>query len=144
MQETAQITTALKYLPWGKQVALVTDGRFSGLSTGACIGHVGPEALAGGPIGRLRDGDLIEITIDRHSLEGSVNLLGENGAESSPEECARLLRERRLHTGLNEHPALPEDTRLWAALQRASGGAWAGCVYDVDRIIAALERKVWS
>ena len=141
MQETAQITTALKYLPWGKHVALVTDGRFSGLSTGACIGHVGPEALAGGPIGRLRDGDLIEITIDRHSLEGSVNLLGENGVESSPEECARLLRERRLHAGLNEHPALPEDTRLWAALQRASGGAWRGCVYDVDRIIEALDRK---
>ena len=37
------------------------------------------------------------------------------------------------------HPALPADTRLWAALQRASGGTWAGCVYDVDRIVAALE-----
>ena len=37
------------------------------------------------------------------------------------------------------HPALPADTLLWAALQRASGGTWAGCVYDVDRIVAALE-----
>ena len=45
MQETAQITTALKYLPWGKHVALLTDGRFSGFSSGACIGHIGPEAL---------------------------------------------------------------------------------------------------
>src|SRR5262249_56877436 len=65
MQETAQITTALRYLPWGKHVALLTDGRFSGVSTGACIGHIGPEALEGGPIGRVRDGDLSEIVIDR-------------------------------------------------------------------------------
>src|SRR5262249_14486899 len=73
MQETAQITTAFLYLPWGKRVALVTDGRFSGFSSGACIGHVGPEALDGGPIGRVRDGDLIEIVIDRNTLTASVN-----------------------------------------------------------------------
>src|SRR4029453_11339127 len=79
MQETAQITTALRYLPWGKQVALLTDGRFSGLSSGACIGHVGPEALDDGPIGRVRDGDLIEIVIDRSSLSGTVNLVGTRG-----------------------------------------------------------------
>ena len=65
MEETYQVTSALKFLPWGKQVAVLTDARFSGVSTGACIGHVSPEALAGGPIGRLRDGDVIEIEIDR-------------------------------------------------------------------------------
>ena len=65
MEETYQLTSALKYLPFGKHVALLTDARFSGVSTGACIGHVSPEALAGGPIGKLRDGDLIEIVIDR-------------------------------------------------------------------------------
>jgi dihydroxyacid dehydratase/phosphogluconate dehydratase len=139
MQETAQITFALKYLPWGKQVALVTDGRFSGVSTGACVGHVGPEALAGGPIGRVRDDDLIEIVVDRRTLRGAVDLVGEGGVPSPPERCAALLAERAPHPGLAVHPALPDDTRLWAALQRASGGTWAGCVFDVERIVSALE-----
>jgi putative YjhG/YagF family dehydratase len=139
MQETAQITFALKYLPWGKQVALVTDGRFSGVSTGACVGHVGPEALAGGPIGRVRDDDLIEIVVDRRTLRGSVNLVGEGRVPAPPERCAALLAERAPHPGLAVHPALPDDTRLWAALQRASGGTWAGCVFDVERIVSALE-----
>ena len=138
MQETAQITTALKYLPWGKHVALITDGRFSGLSTGACIGHVGPEALDGGPIGKVRDGDLIEIVIDRNTLEGSVNLVGVEGDMMTPDEAQALLDERPVHPDLTPHAALPDDTRLWAALQRASGGTWGGCAYDVDRIIEAL------
>ncbi len=139
MQETAQITTALKYLPWGKHVALVTDGRFSGFSTGACIGHVGPEALGGGPLGRVRDGDTIEIVIDRVSLVGSVNLVGTGDVALSADDCAALLRDRTAYPGLEPHPALPDDTRLWAALQRVSGGTWAGCVYDVDKITRALE-----
>jgi putative YjhG/YagF family dehydratase len=139
MQETAQITFALKYLPWGKHVALVTDGRFSGVSTGACIGHVGPEALQGGPIGRVRDDDLIEIVIDRDTLTGSVDLVGAEGRSLDPDACAALLAGRAPHPRLAPHPALPADTRLWAALQRASGGTWAGCVYDVDRIVAALD-----
>jgi putative YjhG/YagF family dehydratase len=141
MQETAQITTALRYLPWGKRVALVTDGRFSGLSTGACIGHVGPEALAGGPIGKLRDGDVIEIVIDRSSLEGSVNLVGVGSDDLSSAEARAVLRDRLPHPRLAPNASLPDDTRLWAALQRASGGTWAGCVYDVDRIIEALETR---
>jgi dihydroxyacid dehydratase/phosphogluconate dehydratase len=139
MQETAQITTALKFLPWGKHVALVTDGRFSGISTGACIGHVGPEALQGGPIGRVRDDDLIEIVIDRVSLTGSVHLVGVNGERRDAAACDALLAGRDAHPRLAPNAALPADTRLWAALQRASGGTWGGCVYDVDRIVAALE-----
>jgi xylonate dehydratase len=139
MQETAQITTALRYLPWGRRVALVTDGRFSGLSSGACVGHVGPEALDDGPIGRLRDDDLIEIVIDRTTLSGSVNLVGAGGVPLEANACAALLRGRPRHPDLAPHPDLPDDTRLWAALQRASGGTWAGCVYDVDRIVAALD-----
>ncbi len=141
MQETAQITTALRYLPWGKSVALITDGRFSGFSTGACVGHVGPEALAGGPIGRVRDGDLIEITIDRQTLNASLSLVGVEGVGVDVATAARTLAERPAHPALAPHPQLPDDTRLWAALQRASGGTWAGCVYDVDRIIAALEQS---
>src|SRR2546425_1054375 len=139
MQETAQITTALRYLPWGKHVALLTDGRFSGFSSGACVGHIGPEALHGGPIGRVRDDDLIEIVIDRGTLAGSVDLVGAAGQPLDAAACAALLEQRTPHPGLAPHAALPADTRLWAALQRASGGTWAGCVYDVDRIVAALE-----
>jgi putative YjhG/YagF family dehydratase len=139
MQETAQITTALRYLPWGKHVALVTDGRFSGLSSGACIGHVGPEALDEGPIGRVRDNDLIEIVIDRNTLTASVNLVGAEGVPLDPGTCDALLRSRPAHPGLAPHERLPDDSRLWAALQRASGGTWGGCVYDVDQIVAALD-----
>jgi dihydroxyacid dehydratase/phosphogluconate dehydratase len=139
MQETAQITSALKYLPWGKHVALLTDARFSGFSTGACVGHIGPEALAGGPIGRLRDGDLMEIVIDQRTLTGTIDLVGTAEGELSPEEAEALLRSRPPHPGLARHPQLPDDTRLWAALQRASGGTWAGCVYDVNRIEAVID-----
>jgi putative YjhG/YagF family dehydratase len=140
MQETAQITTALRYLPWGKDVALITDGRFSGFSSGACIGHIGPEALDGGPIGRVRDGDLIDIVIDRGTLTGTLNLIGADGVPLDAEGGAALLSRRPPHPGLAPHARLPDDSRLWAELQRASGGTWAGCVYDVDRIVAALER----
>ncbi|MEP6654866.1 MAG: dihydroxy-acid dehydratase, partial [Myxococcales bacterium] len=141
MEETYQLTSALKYVPWGKHVAIVTDARFSGVSTGACLGHVGPEALAGGPIGKLRDGDIIEIAIDRKELTGTINLVAENthGGELAPGEGAKVLAARPPHPGLAPHALLPEDTRLWAALQQASGGTWAGCVYDVDRIVRVLE-----
>jgi xylonate dehydratase len=139
MVETSQITAALKYVPWGKSVSLLTDGRFSGFSTGACVGHIGPEALAGGPIGKLRDGDMIEIVIDRAALEGHINLVGVGDSELSPEEAADLLESRTPHPDLHLHPHLPDDTRLWAALQEASGGTWAGCIYDVDQIIRVLK-----
>ena len=138
MEETYQLTSALKHLPFGKHVALVTDARFSGVSTGACIGHAGPEALAGGPIGKLRDGDLIRIEVDRTTLEASVNFIGENGVKFSPAEGARILAGRSSHPLLMANPALPDDTRLWAALQRLGGGTWGGCVYDVDAIVTAL------
>ena len=140
MQEIYQVTAALKYLPFCKHVAVLTDGRFSGVSTGACIGHVSPEALAGGPIGRVREGDTIEIVIDRNSLHGSVNFVGEGDATFSPEEGQRRLASREPRKDLAPHPDLPADTRLWAALVQASGGVWGGCVYDVEAILAQLER----
>jgi putative YjhG/YagF family dehydratase len=138
MEETAQLTSALRYLPFGKHVAIFTDARFSGLSTGACIGHATPEALAGGPIGKLRDGDLIEITIDRNKLEGSVNLVGELGRTFTAEEGAHVLAGRPVPADLAADPALPPETRLWAALQDVSGGTWGGCVFDVDAILKLL------
>jgi hypothetical protein len=96
MEETYQLTSALKHLPFGKYVTLLTDARFSGVSTGACIGHVGPE-------------------------EGAI-----------------ILAARTSHPELMPDPKLPDDTRLWAALQAASGGTWRGSIYDVDRIIEVL------
>lgn len=139
MEETYQITSALKYLKWGREVALVTDARFSGVSTGACIGHAGPEALAGGPIGKVRDGDLIRIVIDRNELRGSVDLVGDGERQFSAEEGAAVLAARPTRDDLRPDPQLPADTRLWAALQRAGGGTWGGCVYDVERIVQVLE-----
>jgi putative YjhG/YagF family dehydratase len=138
MEETYELTSALKHLPFGKHVAVLTDARFSGVSTGACIGHVSPEALADGPLGKLRDGDLIEIVIDRVKLEGSVNFVGENGELFDSEEGKRRLAARPAREDLAPDPALPDDTRLWAALIHASGGIWAGCVYDVNAIISAV------
>jgi putative YjhG/YagF family dehydratase len=138
MEEIYQITSALKHLSWGKQVAVLTDARFSGVSTGACIGHIGPEALAGGPIGRLREGDLVQIVVDRLRLQGSVDLVGAEGQTFGPEEGARVLAARPPRPDLAPDPGLPDDTRLWAALQQAGGGAWGGCVYDVDAIVARL------
>ena len=136
MEETYQVTGALKHLPFGKHVALLTDARFSGVSTGACIGHIGPEALAGGPIGKVRDGDLIRIHIDRDG--GSVDFVGEGERRFTAEEGARCWRPAHARRPRPPRP-LPDDTRLWAALQHAGGGTWGGCVYDVDAIVAALE-----
>ena len=139
MEEIFQVTSALKYLDWGREVAVVTDARFSGVSTGACVGHVGPEALAGGPIGKVRQGDRIRIVIDRNRLQGTIDLVGDSGAEFGAEEGTRVLAARAPRDDLRPDADLPDDTRLWAALERASGGTWGGCVYDVDRIEQVLE-----
>ncbi|GAB4122973.1 MAG: xylonate dehydratase YagF [Roseiflexaceae bacterium] len=138
MEEIYQVTSALKHISWGKEVAVLTDARFSGVSTGACIGHIGPEALAGGPIGRVQEGDLIEIIVDRINLVGSVNLIGSGEEIYGAERGAEVLAARQPRSDLAPHPALPDDTRLWAALQQAGGGTWGGCVYDVDAIVAKL------
>ena len=141
MEEIYQITAALKHLSWGKEVAVLTDARFSGVSTGACVGHVGPEALAGGPIGRLVEGDLVRIVVDRNRLEGSVDLVGHGEKNFGPEEGTRVLSGRPPRPDLAPDANLPDDTRLWAVLQQVGGGTWGGCVYDVDAIAAALAPK---
>jgi putative YjhG/YagF family dehydratase len=140
MEETYQLTAALKHLPWGKHIPLLTDARFSGVSTGACLGHIGPEALAGGPLGKLQDGDLIEIIIDQVKLEGSLNLVGTAAGALTPPEAEALLQGRSAHPQLRPRSELPDDTRLWAALQEVGGGTWGGAVYDVEKIIQALKR----
>ena len=141
MQEIYQITAALKQLPHCKHVAVLTDARFSGVSTGAGIGHISPEALAGGPIGKVQEGDQIEIVIDRETLTGSLHLVGDANEIFGAEEGSLRLAQRKLREDLRPHPLLPEDTRLWAAMVQASGGVWGGCVYDVDKIISLLEQQ---
>ncbi len=144
MEETYQVTSALKHLPFGKHVALLTDARFSGVSTGACVGHIGPEGLAGGPIGKLLDGDVIRLVIDRNQCCGSVDFVGEGDRRFSPDEGEGLLRQRPTRDDLAPNPNLPDDTRLWAALQAVSGGTWGGCVFDVGAIQIELGRKASS
>jgi len=139
MEEVYQLTAALRHLPWGKHITLVTDARFSGVSTGACIGHVGPEALAGGPLGKLREGDIIQVIVDRVNLTGSLDLVGHAGQRYAPQQAEEVLAARAPHPDLAPDPDLPADTRLWAALQNASGGTWGGCVYDVDAIVNFLD-----
>ncbi|MCF3649602.1 YjhG/YagF family D-xylonate dehydratase [Synoicihabitans lomoniglobus] len=131
MPETYQVTSALKHVKGGDQIALVTDGRFSGVSTGACIGHVSPEAWSGGPIGKVRDGDTLRLHIDTRTLEGTVDVVG---------ETTESLEARSLNPDLQPDPRVPDDTRLWAALQSASGGSWGGCVYDVDAIVDLMAK----
>jgi putative YjhG/YagF family dehydratase len=141
MEEIYQVTSALKHLPFGKHVAVLTDARFSGVSTGACIGHIGPEALAGGPIGKVLDGDILQIQIDRVGLEGTVNLVGAAGVIHGIEWGSETLLHRSSRSDLSADPQLPDDTRLWAALQNASGGTWGGCVYDADAVGALLQTR---
>jgi putative YjhG/YagF family dehydratase len=145
MEETYQATGALRYLPAGRHVALLTDARFSGVSTGACIGHISPEALAGGPIGKLHDGDMIEIVVNTRTLEASIDFVGEKGIAAGAEHGSRVLAERPLRADLAADPALPDDTRIWAVLQDASGGTWGGAVFDADaivRVVAAGKRAL--
>ena len=130
MPETYQITSALKHMKGGERIALLTDGRFSGVSTGACVGHISPEAWAGGPIGRLRDGDIVRLRVDSRTLTGTVDVISIDPVQLSA---------RSIHPDLKTDPRVPADTRLWAALQHASGGSWRGCVYDSERIIRLLE-----
>jgi len=138
MEETFQLTAALRHLPEGKEIALITDARFSGVTAGACIGHVGPEALAGGPLGRLRDGDTIQIIVDRVRLQGRIDLIAVGESRFDAGEGAHVLATRPPHPDLRPNPDLPDDTRLWAALQDVGGGTWGGCVYDADAIIERL------
>src|ERR671912_1320645 len=138
MEETYQITSALRHLAFGKHVAVITDARFSGVSTGACVGHISPEALAGGPIGKFRDGDMIELVVDRTTLEGTVNLVGENAVASNVEDGSRILAARQSRPDLAPDKSLPDDTRIWAALQDVSGGTWGGAVYDAALILKVI------
>jgi len=142
MPETAQLTIALKYTKSLRNNVLLTDGRFSGFSSGPCIGHIGPEALAGGPVGKLFDGDIVEVTIDNNKLKGSIDLIGSKDtpeSELSVETGNKILAERKQREDLYPDTQLPPSVRLWAALQQTGGGVWGGCVPDIDEICRKLK-----
>ena len=128
MPETAQITSALKYTKALSENVLITDGRFSGFSSGPCIGHVGPESLSGGPIGKLRDGDKIKIEINKDHCVGRIDYIGN----------VEAFQKRPMNPNLREDPNMPESVKLWAALQNTGGGTWGGCVPNVGEIIKKL------
>ena len=140
MEEVAQVALALKHLEWGKHVALLTDARFSGVSSGACVGHISPEALAGGPIGKIRDGDIIRIEIDRLNLRGRIDFIGRPQEKCNLENASQKLHERETNPEIAPDKRLPADTKLWAAMQNVSGGTWGGCVYDSEKIMDLLAR----
>lgn len=75
----------------GRSIALITDGRFSGASTGPVIGHCSPEAADGGPIALVEEGDLIEIDV----MERKLNIIGVQGERKSPEEIDKILTQRK-------------------------------------------------
>src|SRR4030095_4024846 len=84
----------------------------------------------GGPIGRLVDGDIVRVVIDTRTLDGSIDLMdGDTPADAA-------LATRSMRPDLAPDPALPDATRIWAAMQQVSGGTWGGCVYDADAIVA--------
>lgn len=139
MPETYEVTAALKAVEELSDCALITDARFSGVTTGPCFGHVSPEALApNSPLGKLQDGDMIEIIVDTRSLEGSINLVGENGVAISPAEGDRLISARSSRTDLERDPMLPDFIRQWGLIQHLSGGPWKGCIEDIEALESRL------
>jgi len=115
MREQLLPTSAIIGMNLGKSVALVTDGRFSGATQGACVGHVTPEAYLGGPIALVREGDLIRIDIPAGTIELDVP--------------ADVLAERRKEWKLPEHTALPKGTLL-ERYRRLVGPATRGAVLE--------------
>ena len=90
-------------------------------------------------MGRVREGDLIEILIDTKNLEGTINLVGTDDTNRGVDWGSNTLSQRVSPDSLSPHPMIPDDSRLWAALQDVSGGTWGGCIFDVDEIILTLE-----
>ena len=115
MREQLLPTSAIIGMNLGKSVALVTDGRFSGATQGACVGHVTPEAYLGGPIALVREGDIIRIDIPAGTIELDVP--------------AGVLAERRKEWKLPEHTALPKGTLL-ERYRRLVGPATRGAILE--------------
>ena len=72
-------------------------------------------------------------------MVGTVDLVGTMDQELTTDEANECLNDRSSYSGLRDDPDLPDDTRLWAALQAVGGGTWSGCVYDVEAIVESLK-----
>jgi xylonate dehydratase len=139
MPETFEVTAAIKGIPELSDCALLTDARFSGVTTGPCFGHLSPEALApGSNLGKLRDGDMVEIYLDTRSLMGSIDMVGEGGVAVSAAAGDDILARRARREDLEVDVNMPDYIRQWALVQHISGGPWGGCIEDYD----ALDRIV--
>jgi dihydroxy-acid dehydratase len=124
MQEMLYPTSYLKSMGLGKTCALITDGRFSGGSSGLSIGHVSPEAAEGGAIGLVEDGDIIEIDIPNRSVNLAI----------SDEELAR--RREAMGPGVWK-PAQPRERKVTEALRAYAAmttSAARGAVRDVSQV----------
>ena len=115
MREQLMPTSAIIGMGLGKTVALVTDGRFSGATQGACIGHVSPEAYLGGPIALIAEGDRIEIDIPARTLTLAVD--------------PQVLEERRKQWTLPESTNIPKGSLL-ERYRRMVGSAMKGAVLE--------------
>lgn len=128
MPEMHMTTDAIVFDPrLDNSVAVVTDGRFSGASRGPCIGHVSPEAVDGGPIAFIEDGDLIEIDIPRRAL----NVVGIKGKRKTPEEVAEIFVERKENWVLPESVRAPKKGVL-KRYTKLAVSAMKGAYIDVD------------
>lgn len=116
----------------GRSIALITDGRFSGASTGPVIGHCSPEAVEGGPIALVEEGDLIEIDVPARKL----NIIGVKGQRRSMEEIDEILEERR-KTG---SPVNPNTKRRASFIQSACGKPHEGRLSGID----FYRRQLWK
>ena len=119
---------------WGRGLSLVSACLLQALSWRIHLGC--DESIRLSPYRALYD--IPARAIDRSKLESSVNLMGESGRGFSAEQGARVLAEQATRTDLAAAPALPAETRLWAAVQEVSGAPWGGRVFDVDSILKVL------
>ena len=92
MREMLAITGAIKGAGLGKDVLLVTDGRFSGGTTGLCVGHIAPEAVDGGPIAFVRDGDPITLDVANRTLTSIDDATNGSRARTAGNRCRRCTR----------------------------------------------------
>ena len=138
MEETYQITSALKYLAFGKHVAVLPMPVSAAFPPAPASATSRPKRWPADRSASCATATSIEIVVDRVNLTGSVNLVGHAGDVFGATEGARVLAAGPLRPDLAPDPALPSETRLWAALQHVSGGTWGGCVYDTDAILEAL------
>jgi dihydroxy-acid dehydratase len=126
MREMLQTTAALTGQGMGGKVALITDGRFSGATRGFCVGHVGPEAAVGGPIGLIRDGDIIELDAINGTLDVKLT-----DAELAERKKAWKPREMRVGSGVLWKYAQQVGPAVKGAVTHPGGSAEKTCYADI-------------